>query len=533
MPGQGLSVPARRWVRHRVGDRLERAVGGAARLRVVLLLAGVLSLTSADMATIGATATQLESSMHVGNTAIGLLVTASSGIGVFTTLPFGALADRIVRVRLLVASIVVWSVVMFASAAAPTFVVLLLLRLALGAAIASAGPLVASLTGDLFEPSERGRIYGYILGGELVGAGFGVLVSGDIAAATSWRVSFGLLAVLGLLLAVAIRHRLPEPARGGRSRLPVGATELRSAADFEAADLRTAASGSDAASHPPADTQLGREVRRQQIEPHEDLVLHRDPSGRPLRWAIRYVLSIRTNVFLIIASSLGYFFFSGLRTFAVVFSKARFGLGQGEASLLLLLIGGGSLAGILLAGRLSDALIARHHVSARPLVAAAAFLFAAALLIPGLLTTSLLAAVPLLFLAAAGIGGANPPLDAARLDVMHSRLWGRAESVRTVLRTALEAAAPLLFGYISTRLGGSGSGSGGFGHPTGAQPHGALGLDRTFLIMLVPLTAAAVLIVIVARRTYPRDVATALASERATHDATPSAPSAPSAPSTG
>lgn len=147
------------------------------------------------------------------------------------------------------------------------------------------------------------------------------------------------------------------------------------------------------------------------------------------------------------------------------------------------------------------------------MVGAAAFLLAAALFIPGLLTTSLLLATPLLFLAAAGVGGANPPLDAARLDIIHSRLWGRAESVRTVVRTLLEAAAPLLFGYLSARLGGSGS---GYGQPAGTQPTGALGLDHTFLLMLAPLFAAGLLLLFAARRTYPRDVATAIASESAT-----------------
>lgn len=402
---------------------------------------------------------------------------------------------------------------MLASAAAPTFEVLLLLRLVLGAAIASAGPLVASLTGDLFEPAERGRIYGYILGGELLGAGFGLLVSGAVAAIWTWRASFVLLACLGMVLSWAIRRHLPEPARGGPSRLPVDATEIYGAGVREPPRRRRARRSSTAS--PPAETALRKEVRRQSIEPHAALVLHRDPATQPLRWAIGYVLSVRTNVVLIIASSLGYFFFSGLRTFAIVFAEARFDVGQGLASLLLIFIGAGTLAGILLAGRLSDALIVRHHVSARPVVGGCAFLVAAALFVPGLLSTSLLLAVPLLFLAAAGVGGANPPLDAARLDIMHSRLWGRAEGVRTVLRTALEAAAPLLFGYISLRLGG---GSGGFGRPAGSQPHAALGLDRTLLLMLAPLVAAGVLLLVRARGTYPRDVATAAVSEQLTRD---------------
>lgn len=488
-----------------VGSRMERAVGGAARLKVVLLLAAVLSLTTADMSTIGATAPQLELALRIDNTDIGLLVTASSGIGALTTLPFGVLADRVRRVWLLLVSIVIWSVMVAACAAAPTYAWLLVFRLLLGAAIAGAAPLIASLAGDLFEPSERGRIYGYILGGELVGAGFGLLICGDLSAAWSWRAPFALLAVLGLVLAWVIRGALPEPARGGGSRLPVGARGIRSAEE-----VHESAGGTEPVAA--AQTVLDREVRRAQIPAREGLQLQTSPSGRSIWWAARYVLSVRTNVVLIVASSLGYFFLSGMQTYAILFVRGRFGLDQNEASLLLLVIGMGSLAGLLLAGRLSDALVARHYVAARPVVAAAALLVAVVFFVPALLTTTLVVAVPLIFLAIMGVGGANPPLDAARLDIMPSPLWGRAESIRGILRKVLEAGAPLLFGWVSTRLGGHG---GGFGHPDTSQPYRAVGLDRTLLVMLIPLAAAGLLILFVGARTYPRDVATAVASEDA------------------
>ena len=478
-----------------------------------MLLAGVLSLTSADQATVGAMATQLEQALHIDNTGIGLLVTVTGGIGALTTLPFGLLADRVNRIRLLTGSILVWSAAMVASAAAQSFLMLLLSRLALGAVVAAAGPLVASLIGDLFGAHERGRIYGFILAGEVVGAGFGLVVSGDVAAAVSWRASFALLAVAGVMLAVAISALLPEPARGGQSRLPIGATRLRPAGDTELKEDAVETAGVSECrpgQRSSAADALPREVRRAAVDPHDGLVLHDDPAGRSLWWATRYVLSIRTNLMLIVASSLGYFFFSGLRTFAIPFAKGRYGLGQVTASALLVLVGAGALIGILVTGRISDRLIARHRIAARPIVGGLAYLSAAVLFLPGLLTGSALVAVPLLFFAAAGVGGANPPLDAARLDIVHSRLWGRAEAVRTVARTALEAPAPLLFGFLSTRLGGRG---GGLGHPVAAQPHGAVGLDHTFLVMLVPLLAAAGLLLGGARRTYPRDVATALASD--------------------
>jgi hypothetical protein len=75
-------------------DRVTTRVGGPARLRVVLLLAGVLSLQSADIGTIGALAAQLEKALRADNTELGLLTTAASLAGAVAALPVGVLADR-------------------------------------------------------------------------------------------------------------------------------------------------------------------------------------------------------------------------------------------------------------------------------------------------------------------------------------------------------------------------------------------------------------------------------------------------------
>ena len=87
----------------------------------------------------------------------------------------------------------------------------------------------------------------------------------------------------------------------------------------------------------------------------------------------------------------------------------------------------------------------------------------------------------------------NPPIDAARLDIMPPALWGRAEGIRTFVRSGAQALAPLLFGAVSDLLSR--------GHPIS-------GLRWTFVIMLVPLGASA-LFLFRAMRTYPTDVATA------------------------
>jgi len=101
---------AQGWFRRDVQGKLQDTVGGAARLRVIVLLACVLALDSADKATIGAPATQLEAALHIGNTDIGLLAAVSTAVGAVATLPLGALTDRVNRTRLLTAAITVAAV---------------------------------------------------------------------------------------------------------------------------------------------------------------------------------------------------------------------------------------------------------------------------------------------------------------------------------------------------------------------------------------------------------------------------------------
>ncbi len=192
-----------------VGRRLTVALGGAERTRVIVVLAAILGLSGADAATVGASATELRSGLHITNTDIGLLVAVSSLVGAVATLPFGVLADRVRRTRVMGATIFLWGAAMLWSATASSFGELLWTRLFLGAVTASAGPMVASLVGDWFGSWERGRIYGVILAGEYLGAGVGFAVTWNIAA-LSWRAAFVILALPAFALAIVVM-RLREP----------------------------------------------------------------------------------------------------------------------------------------------------------------------------------------------------------------------------------------------------------------------------------------------------------------------------------
>jgi MFS family permease len=506
---------AARWAGRRAQAQVVSAVGGPARARVIFLLGSVLALASADAATIGAVAGDLEHALHIGNTKIGLLGSASLLVGAVAVIPVGPLVDRFNRVKLLSGSIVLWSLAMLVSGGASSYSTLLFSRLALGAVTATAGPAIASLTGDYFLARERGRIYGYILGGEIAGTAVGFLLSGWISGLLSWRFAFWAIAIPGLFLARTLWRTLPEPLRGGQSRLEHGTEDLFAAAS--GAQGRTP--GDDDADPAGEEAELAHEAARiRGIQPDPNLVLDEDPATMRLTRAVRYVLRVPTNVTLIVSSALGYFFLAGLNTFAVVFVRGHYHTSQATATALLGVLVIGALLGTLVSGRLTDWMLRRGVLNARVWVPAISYIAAGLLLIPGLLGDHLTPAIWFDIGGAALIAAANPPLDAARLDIMPAGLWGRAESVRTLLRTLAQAVAPLLFGAIADLVAGFTPHSAPIGTKPGGIPQGtARGLEVSFLLMLIPLAAGGI-ILLRARNTYPRDVATAAASTRATSD---------------
>ena len=161
-------------------------------------------------------------------------------------------------------------------------------------------------------------------------------------------------------------------------------------------------------------------------------------------------------------------------------------------------VGAAGVIGVLVGGTLGDFLLHRGYLNGRILVSAIAAAAAVVLFVPAIFTRSPLTALPYISFAAFALSAQNPPIDAARLDIVHPLLWGRAEGIRTALRTLAQATAPLLFGAVSDYVFGGGRSA----------------LQWTFALMLLPLGASAYFLY-KALSTYPRDVASASASSAA------------------
>lgn len=515
------------------GGRLVRGqvvelVGGPARARVIAIFGAVLGLGGADTATVGAAAPQLEHALDIGNAGIGLLSSAALLAGALLVIPMGVLVDHVRRVPLLALAVSLWSTASLLSAFAGSYKTLLLTRLALGAVTATAGPAIASLTGDYFPAAERGRVYAYILGGEIAGSAAGFVLGGTIASAISWRAAFVLLAIPGFFLARALWRTLPEPARGGQSHLHPGAKSLVDPPPPEPPPAEPPPAEPPRTEPPPPGRSAAAEAaRRRGIAPNPRLVLRRDAGAMGVVEAVRYVMSIPSYVLLVMSSSLGYFFFAGLQTFVLLFMRGHYHLGQLTAELVVLALVVAALVGTLVSGRVTDALLRRGVLQARIRTPAVCYLGAAALLVPGVIGSGLTPALWFDMGATALIAAANPPLEAARLDVMPAGLWGRAEGLRGLLRSLSQALAPLVFGGLADAVAGIAPEQAPIGtHPGVISPSGARGLEVSFLIMLCTLAAAGVLM-LRAQGTYPEDVATAAAA-RAPTDAGDAAGGAPS-----
>ena len=306
----------------------------------------------------------------------------------------------------------------------------------------------------------------------------------------SWRWAFFVMASPSIVLAWVLWRFLPEPERGGQSWLEVGED------DPEAASRPS--NRKEPGAHPGEPDQVQQKVREARIGPRKDKIIREDPTSWSWWRAMIYLLRLPTYSLLIVASTLAYFFFSGARAFAMIYFPPHYGLARSIVSALVIVLGVGALAGLLAGGRISRRLLDKGNINARIIVPAIALFLSVPFLAIGIWLSIPWIGIPVLMVGTGLLSAALAPIDAARLDIIHPRLWGRGEAGRMALRAGFEGGAPLLFGAMSVWLGG-----------------GTSGLMWTLLIMLIPMLIAGSLVV-PGLRTYPRDVATAAASVKAT-----------------
>ncbi len=396
----------------------------------------------------------------VGRGAVGALASAMVLVGVVGGIPIGVLADKWRRTALLAIAMTVWTVCMGLGAIAPGFVFLFIGRLGVGAVEAN-GPASVSLMSDYYPVATRARMMGrYQLGG-IAGGLVGVGLSGVLVDTYGWRAAFWMWIPFGLVV-VLLLTRLPEPERGAQDR----------------AFHHEATTGIETDGVPGVQPDLDLPAPRQSQLDYDSA------SWLQVFAELRH---IRSMWFAVMSLTVSTFLSGALQVWGIDFFKTAFDLSATKAGAFVPVIGAGAAIGLLTGGELADGLLRRGVVNARVYVTAAASVLASVFFLPGFLTSSLPAATVLLFFGSLFLTIPIAPSEALMSDVVPAARRGRAAAIRSIVR-ALAALAPWVVGLLAD---------------ASSLP--------TALAIVTPLYAIGGLVMLLAARSYPTDLASAAA----------------------
>lgn len=187
-------------------------------LLAVLLI--VLAFNLMDRLALGLMLQEIKTDLSLSDTQLGFLTGIAfalfySAMGI----PIARWADQGNRVLIIALTTLLWSVAVFVSGMAVSFLQLLLIRIAVAVGEAGCVPPAHSLIADHFTRSERPRaVARYMLGGPL-SVTIGYFLAGGLNELYGWRMTFMILSVPGIFLAGLVLFTLKEP----RGRQPAEA----------------------------------------------------------------------------------------------------------------------------------------------------------------------------------------------------------------------------------------------------------------------------------------------------------------------
>ena len=147
-------------------------------------------------------------------TDVQLALLGSMSFVIFFTvlgIPFGRLADRVVRKNMIAAGLVVWSLFSGLTGFANGFWSLFICRVMVGVGEATLGPAALSLLSDYFPPRVRATVQAIYSSGIAIGAGLAFFLGGWLGGHYGWRVAFYALGFPGVAIAALVYLLRDEP----------------------------------------------------------------------------------------------------------------------------------------------------------------------------------------------------------------------------------------------------------------------------------------------------------------------------------
>lgn len=148
-------------------------------------------------------------SLHLTAHQVGLVPTLTQigyALGLLFLAPLG---DQLERKRLILVMTALLSLSLAGAAVAPSFLMLGLFSLLLGA-LSTIAQQIVPFAAQLAAPGQRGKVVGTVMSGLLIGILLARTLSGEVAAHAGWRTMYGIAAVAMVVLGLVLAWGLPR-----------------------------------------------------------------------------------------------------------------------------------------------------------------------------------------------------------------------------------------------------------------------------------------------------------------------------------
>ncbi len=189
------------------------------RYYVLLLLTFVYVFNFVDRQLIGIVSPAIKADLNLPDWQLGLLKGfAFAALYTVLGIPVARLADRYHRVTIVSVSLGLWSAFTVLSGFAQNFVQLALARVGVGIGEAGGTPPSHSVLSDYFPKEERAGALAVFALGVPLGMAFAYLAGGWLTQTYGWRMTFVIVGIPGVLLAILLRATVREPTRGAQEK---------------------------------------------------------------------------------------------------------------------------------------------------------------------------------------------------------------------------------------------------------------------------------------------------------------------------
>ena len=188
------------------------------QVRLLAILALINFVNFADRQAIPPLVPLIRDAFSLTSTQISYLQVVLQAVLAMASIPFGLLADRFNRSRIIAGGVLFWSFATIFTSHVHTFAMLLLARAFVGIGEAAYAPAAQSMISGGYPQQDRARAQSIFAAGMLVGGTAGQAIGGLVGQWLGWQAVFYVIGIPGLLLSFAILG-IAEPPRGPRSEV--------------------------------------------------------------------------------------------------------------------------------------------------------------------------------------------------------------------------------------------------------------------------------------------------------------------------